>query len=198
MTPLPDALSTRKADHPIEPIFLKRWSPRAMSGEPLTDAELHTLFEAARWAPSTRNEQEWTFYFARRDTPHWQTFFDLLAAGNQSWCSKAAVLVVVTSRTKFSNTGGHNPVHSFDAGAAWHALALQACSMGLVAHGMAGFDYDRARAALNLPEDQHVDAMIALGRPGDVDDLPDGLRAREVPSGRKPVAEIIHEGPRKG
>lgn len=190
-----DPLTLRTADHPIEPIFLKRWSPRAMSGESLTDAERNTLFEAARWAPSTRNEQEWLFLYAKNGTAHWPVFFDLLVPGNQAWCDKAALLVVVASRTKFSNSGGPNPVHSFDAGSAWQNLALQATAMGLVAHGMAGFNYGKAKQVLRLTDDFHVDAMIAIGRPGDPADLPEDLRSREVPSQRKPVAEISHEGP---
>jgi len=89
---------TRKADHAIDPIFLRRWSPRAMSGEPLTEEELLTLFEAARWAPSSYNEQEWRFLYARRDTRHWPMFFGLLMEPNQVWCQRAAVLVVVLAR----------------------------------------------------------------------------------------------------
>lgn len=194
MSAPPDPLAVRRPDHPIEPIFLRRWSPRAMSGQPITDAERDTLFEAARWAPSTRNEQEWLFLYAANGSAHWPTFFNLLADGNKVWCDKAALLVVVTSRTLFTNTGAPNPVHAFDAGSAWENLALQAAAMGLVAHGMAGFDYARARKELNVPADRSVDAMIAIGRPGDPADLPEDLRAREVPSQRKPVSEISREG----
>ena len=89
-----DAREVRTADHLIEPLFVRRWSPRAMTGESLSDGELLSLFEAARWAPSTYNEQEWRFLYARRDTPHWQKFFDLLVPGNQAWCGQAAVLGV--------------------------------------------------------------------------------------------------------
>jgi nitroreductase len=195
MGQLPNPLTVRKADHPIEPLFLKRWSPRAMTGEPITGTELKRLFEAARWAPSTRNEQEWRFLFAHKGTPHWQTFFDLLAAGNQGWCTKASVLVVVVAHKFFSNTGAPNPVHLYDAGAAWQNLALQGAAMGLVVHGMAGFDYEKARTALQIPEDFDVAAMIALGRPGDPDTLPDDLRRREVPSDRRPIEQSACEGP---
>ncbi|WP_152053879.1 nitroreductase family protein [Tautonia marina] len=191
----PNPLTVRKADHPIEPLFLKRWSPRAMSGEPITDGELKRLFEAARWAPSTRNEQEWRFLFAHKDSPHWPTFFDLLAPGNQGWCKQASVLVVVVAHKFFSNTGAPNPVHLYDAGAAWQNLALQGAAMGLVVHGMAGFDYDQARTALHVPEDFDVAAMIALGRPGDPATLPEDLRQREVPSLRRPIEQSICEGP---
>src|SRR6185436_18316236 len=91
MNSIPNPTSIRKPDYPIDPLFLRRWSPRAMSGEPLTERELMTLFEAARWAPSTYNEQEWRFLYARRDTPHWSLFFNLLMEANQVWCKNAAV-----------------------------------------------------------------------------------------------------------
>ena len=136
----------RQSDHPIESLILQRWSPRAMSGEPLSQEELLTLFEAARWAPSTYNEQEWRFLYGRRDTPQWPLFFDLLVEFNQSWCRNAAVLVVVLARKTFTRNNKPNAVHLFDAGAAWENLALQAAAMGLVSHGMMGFDFDKARA----------------------------------------------------
>ena len=190
-----DARQVRTPNQPIESIFVRRWSPRAMSGEPLTEAELLPLFEAARWAPSTYNEQEWRFLYARRDTPHWPTFFGLLAEPNQAWCDKAAVLGVVLSHKVFSANNKPNPVHTFDAGLSYQNLALQAAAMGLVAHGMAGFDFEKAREDLGVPDDYSVDAMFALGRPGDPATLPEKVREREQPSGRKPVAEIIREGP---
>jgi nitroreductase len=190
-----DPKGARKPDHAIEPLFLRRWSPRAMSGEPLSEEELLTLFEAARWAPSTYNEQEWRFLYARRDTPRWPQFFDLLMEPNQVWCKRAAVLVVVLARKVFTHNGKPNPVYLFDAGSAWENLALQAASMGLVAHGMAGFDFDKARTSLRVPDHFAVAAMIALGRPGNPADLPPELREREVPSIRRPVRESIHEGP---
>src|SRR6187402_2128065 len=130
-----NALEVRKADHPVESLFVERWSPRAMSGEPLSDGEILTLFEAARWAPSTYNEQEWRFLYARRETPEWQAFFDLLVAANLAWCKNAALLVVVLAHKFLSRTGKPNPVHVYDAGAAWENLALQGTAMGLVVHG---------------------------------------------------------------
>jgi nitroreductase len=186
---------TRKADHDIEALFVQRWSARAMSGEPLTEQELLTLFEAARWAPSTYNEQEWRFLYARRDTPQWPLFFDLLVPGNQAWCKNAAVLVVVLARKTFARNNQPNPVHLFDAGSAWENLALQATAMELVAHGMQGFDFEKARTSLHVPDHFAVAAMFALGRPGDPADLPAELREREVLSNRRPARESIHEGP---
>ena len=194
MSQLPDPLEHRQADYPIESLFLRRWSPRAMTGEPLSEEHLLTLFVAARWAPSTYNEQEWRFLYARRESAEWPLFFDLLAEGNQVWCKNAAVLVVVLSHKVFVRTGEPNPVHVFDSGAAFENLALQGAAMNLVVHGMMGFDQEKARSALAVPDDYSVNAMIALGHPGNPDDLPDDVRAREVPSGRKPVREIICEG----
>ena len=165
-----------------------------MSDESLADEELMTLFEAARLAPSTYNEQEWRFLYAKRGMEHWHTFFDLLMDANKVWCQRAAVLVVVLSHKVFERNGKPNPVHTFDTGAAFENLALQGAAMGLVVHGMAGFDRNKARAALGVPDDYAVEAMIALGRPGDPADLPPELREREKPSERKAVAQFVREG----
>jgi nitroreductase len=195
MGTLPDPLAHRTADHAIEPLFLRRWSPRAMSGEAVTPAELAQLLEAARWAPSTYNEQEWRFRYAHRDTPHWATFLGLLAEPNRVWCKDAGVLAVVFARTTFTRNGKPNPVHLFDCGAAFENLALQGAAMGLVVHGMAGFDWQRAATELQCPKEHVAAAMFAVGRPGDPAKLPQELREREVPSGRKPIAETSGEGP---
>lgn len=194
MKPLPNPDDYRKADFPIEPIFVRRWSPRAMSGEPITDEEMMTLFEAARWAPSTYNEQEWRFLYARRDTLHWPTFFDLLIEFNQSWCQRAALLVVILAHKVFQENGKENPVHLFDCGSAFENLALQGSAMQLVVHGMQGFDFAKARTVLRVPDDYAVATMFAVGRPGDPDELPQRAQEREKPSGRKPVREFICDG----
>lgn len=194
MSQLPRAEQHRMADYPIEPLFLRRWSPRAMSGEPLGEEELFTLFEAARWAPSTYNEQEWRFLYARRDTASWPLFFELLVEGNRAWCQNAALLAVILAHRVFQKSGKPNPVHVFDCGAAFENLALQGTAMGLVVHGMQGFDFDKARTVLAVPDDYAVVAMFAAGRPGDPAKLPEALRQREVPSGRRPIRELMHEG----
>jgi nitroreductase len=195
MSLLPDPMEFRQAAHPIEPIFLKRWSPRAMSGESIRDEELMSLFEAARWAPSTFNEQEWRFLYAARDSRHWATFMELLAPANQSWCGQAGVLIVLASHKVFTKNGKPNPVHTLDCGAAMENFALQATGMNLVVHCMAGFDRDQARQRLQIPQDYDVEAMIAVGRPGDPRQLPEPLREREVPSGRRPISDFICQGP---
>src|SRR5688572_397906 len=189
-----NALDFRTPEHPIETLFVARWSPRAMSGESITDDEMRTLFEAARWAPSTYNEQEWRFLYARRDTPQWPMFFDLLVEGNRDWCAQAGLLVVILAHKVFSRNGKPNPVHLFDSGCAFENLALQGAAMGLVVHGMQGFDFDKARTALDVPDDYAVAAMFAAGRPADASVLHEKLREREKPSDRNPIDQIICEG----
>ncbi len=184
----------RKTDHPVNDMFINRWSPRAMSGAAITPAELMSLFEAARWAPSSFNEQPWRFVYAYRDTPEWDTLFNLLVPSNQVWAKNAAVLMVVASRNLSAYNNKPLPTHSFDTGSSWISLALQASFMGLIAHGMAGFDYDKAPADLNIPKEYTVEAMIAIGKPGPLNVLPDELQKKEVPSDRKKVEEFISEG----
>lgn len=195
MSALPNPLEYRRAEHDILDLFLKRWSPRAMTGEAVPQATLLRLFEAARWAPSTYNEQEWRFLYAHRDTDHWPTFFNLLMEANQAWCKNAGVLIVALSKKTFTLNGKPNPVHAIDTGMAIENLFLQAASLpDVIAHGMAGFDRGRARVDLQIPDDYDVQCMIALGRPGDPDQLPEMLREREVPTGRKPVGEFARAG----
>ncbi len=196
MSQLPNPLEHRTADHPILDLFLKRWSPRAMSGETIPDADLMTLFEAARWAPSTYNEQEWRFLYATRDGEHWETFLGLLMEANQAWCKNAAALIVGLSCKTFSRNGKPNPVHTLDCGMAVENLLLQGATMDLVCHAMAGFDRSKARVALNIPDDYDVEVMIAVGRPADTDVLPEDYQEMDQqPSGRKPLSEIVASGP---
>jgi nitroreductase len=190
--------NSRTAAHAIDPLFLERWSPRAFTGEPISEAELMTLFEAARWAPSSFNSQPWRFIWARRDTEHWPHFLGLLSEYNRSWARNAAALVVLISKTTMLPRGADKEVpsvtHSLDAGAAWQNLALQATRSGWAAHGMAGFDMPRAAVELGVPSGYRVEAAIAIGRRGDKSVLPESLQAREVPSDRLPLAQIVSEG----
>lgn len=190
--------SIRKAEYPVDKIFVDRWSPRAMSGEEVTEDELHSLFEAAKWAPSSYNNQPWRFIYARRNTPQWHVFFNLLNDFNQGWTKNAGALIVIVSSKNFERDGKPSRTHSFDTGAAWAQFALQAFMNGLIAHGMEGFNYDMARNELGVTEDYQVEAMIAVGRPGDKNDLPAPVRQRETPSPRKKVSEIAFEGKFKG
>ena len=185
----------RKADHPIEKLLIDRWSPRAMSGEEISQEQLMQLFEAARWAPSSFNAQQWRALYSRRGTKHWQTFFDLLVDANKTWAKNAAVLVVFISRKLFDHDNEPSATHSYDCGAAWENFALQGFYQGLVVHGMEGFDYERARKELAIPDEFQVEAMAAVGRPGRRELLPEKLQARETPNDRRKVSESVFEGP---
>ena len=126
-----------------DPIFPARWSPRAMSGEALTEAQVLTLLEAARWAPSCFNAQPWRFAYGLAGTEAFARIFGSLVEGNQLWASQAGALIAVIARSEFEQNGQPAPTHLFDAGAAWMSLALQARAMGLVTHGMRGFDQEK-------------------------------------------------------
>lgn len=184
----------RKPEYKINPLILNRWSPRAMSGESIPDDELMSLFEAARWAPSSYNNQPWRFIYAKRDTQHWNGLFNLMVEFNQGWTKNAAVLVVVVSRKNFEHNNKPSRTHNFDAGAAWENLALEGESKGLVVHAMEGFDYDKAKSVLDIPEEYDVECMIAIGKKGKKDVLPKELQENEVPSSRKPLKDIVMEG----
>lgn len=184
----------RNPDHPIQSYLLNRWSPRSMTGEPLADEELFSLFEAARWAPSSFNEQPWHILYAKRDTPQWDKLYDLLIDFNKEWCKNAAVLLVMVSRNTFAKNNKPSETHSYDTGAAWMSIALEGSARGLVVHGMSGFDYDKARTSLNVPEGCTVDAMAAIGKRAPKEALPEEIQEREAPSDRKPISEFIHNG----
>jgi nitroreductase len=184
----------RKPDHAIDEVFLDRWSPRAMSGAEISKTGLMSLFEAARWAPSSNNNQPWRFLYAERNTGHWPLFFDLLTDSNKIWAKHAAVLLLIVSKNTFDN-GRPSRTHSYDTGAAWENLALQGNLKGYVIHGMQGFDYERARSSLNIPDGFTVEAMAAIGMPGNREDLPDDLQKRESPNDRRKLTETICEGP---
>ena len=195
-------VGNRTAEHPIDPLFLERWSPRAFTGEAIPEADLMTMFEAARWAPSSYNSQPWRFVYARRDTPAWAGMLSLLIEFNQSWAKDASAIVVLASSSTMLPPGKTAPVpshsHSLDAGAAWGSFALQATRMGWFTHGMVGFDLERAFAELGFPEGYRIEAAIAVGKKGDKSKLPEMLAAREEPSGRKPLSETVFEGKFKG
>jgi nitroreductase len=183
----------RKSLYPISDIFLNRWSSRAFSNEPVTNEELMPLFEAARWAPSANNEQPWRFIYTHKNSKLWQALIDLMIPFNQSWAKNADVLVVVISKNFFGSAGKPSQFHTFDAGAACMSLALQGSINGLVVHAIAGFDYDKARTILNIPTEFKIETMVAIGKPGNKENLSPELQAREVPNDRKQLNEIVFE-----
>lgn len=186
----------RVADHPVDAQFLGRWSPRAFSAEAVEAAQVLTLLEAARWAPSASNNQPWRFVWALRGDAAFDAIADGLVPFNKAWAEKAGALIVVASRTVVEKDGAPlaNGFHAFDTGAAWGHLALQAHLGGLVAHAMGGFDHTKTAATIGLPEDHVLHAVVAVGCRGDVADLPEMLQSREVPSPRLPLAEIAKRG----
>jgi nitroreductase len=188
----------RSPDHAIRPLFVKRWSPRAFTPVPMPAEDLARIFEAARWAPSSYNSQPWRFLYAHRDTPHWPVFLGLLGDFNKTWAVNASVLIVAVSKATMRPPGQDtdlpNYSHSFDTGAAWCNMALQATSMGWHAHGMVGFDIPRAAVELHVPEGHRVEAAIAIGKLGDKSTLPAPLQARETPNGRDPISSFAFEG----
>jgi nitroreductase len=192
-------MTERQADHPIDPLFLERWSPRAFDGSEVPDEDLAAMFEAARWAPSAFNSQPWHFLYAKRGSSDWERFLSLLIPWNQSWAHSASVLVYIVSDSlpftdKETGAPATSHTHSFDTGAAWVSLALQATRMGYFAHGMSGIQFELARAELGLPDRYRLEAACAIGRIGDPAQLDEKLRGREHPSDRKPASGFVHAG----
>lgn len=183
----------RQPDWAILPLLADRWSPRAMSGETLSEAELMPLLEAARWAPSSNNVQPWRFLYARRDSAFWPVYFDLLLPGNRAWAERAGALVLFISRRQ-SEEGRNWRTHAYDTGAAWQNFALQGFSNGLVVHGIEGFDYGKAQRVLGIPASYSIEAMAVVGKPGDPALLGATHQQREHPSNRRPLAELAREG----
>jgi nitroreductase len=179
------------AQFPIHDLLARRWSPRAFDERLVDGAILQTIFEAARWAPSSNNEQPWRFVVASKDREaDWNRLFDCLVEGNRRWASRAPVLVLSIARMEFEDGGTPNRHAFHDTGLATENLVLQATASGLVAHQMAGFDVEKARADLRIPSGYEPVAMIALGYPGDPAVLPERLRERELqPRSRRPIGE---------
>lgn len=188
---------TRLADHWIDPQFLTRWSARALRPG-MSEAELLRCLEAARWAPSSSNTQPWRYVAALAGEPGFAAIVAGLVPFNQAWAQHAGALVVACSLTDSAPTPTHPskplPGSAFDAGAAWMSLALQAHSMGLVAHAMGGFEREALMASLRIPAGVRIDCVIAIGHPGDAAALPESLREREQPNGRRPLSELLHRG----
>lgn len=185
--------NARSSAYPIDKQFIDRWSPRAFSDRAMTQEQVLTVLEAARWAPSASNLQPWRFFYGVRGTAEFDTLLSLLVPFNEGWAKNAGALVFITSVTSFD---GSRPVrtHSFDAGSAFMSMALQAHSMGMVAHGMAGIEFEKVPLVLRLPDNLKVEAAVAIGYQGDAATLPEALQKREAPSQRVPLAELAFNG----
>jgi nitroreductase len=181
---------------PLHDLLKRRWSPRAFSGQPVEPDRLLTLLEAARWAPSSSNEQPWRFVVATKQEPaDYDRLLACLLEGNRKWAYRAPVLILSVARRDFEDDGRPNRHAFHDVGLATENLLLQATALGLVAHPMAGFDIEKARADLKIPSGYEPVAMIAAGYPGELSILPDYLQQRELkPRERKPLTEIAFSG----
>lgn len=186
--------TNRKTDYPVHELILNRWSARSFSTEPVTDLELMTIFDAARWAQNSFDNQPWRFIYARHESKDWKNFLDLLVSANKLWAQHARILVLVISKKTFDYNESPSRTHSFDTGAACQNMALQAAYLDIICHGMEGFDYDAAQKLFNISDVYQIEAMFALGKLGLKEDLPEKLQARENPSSRKPLKKIVFEG----
>lgn len=177
----------------VHELIRARWSPRAFSSREVSNQDLRTVFEAGRWAASSYNEQPWRFLVARKsDGAAYEKILHLLAPFNQAWAKNAPVLFIMAAKRTFSHNGAQNAYAVHDAGQALAHVMLQATALGLHAHGMAGFDRDRARIELAIPDDYDLGAAVALGYLGSPDQLAESQRQSELAERtRKPLSDIV-------
>ena len=177
----------------VLPIFHSRWSPRSFSDREVSPADLHRVFDAARWAASSYNEQPWRFLVGTRNSPAYKKIHDSLMPFNQAWAGMAPVLILGVAKTRFSHNDSPNRVALYDLGAAASYLTLQAAALGLATHQMGGFDENAARKAFEVPETYIFGAVIALGYQGEPAALPsDQMLVQETaPRARKPLKDFV-------
>jgi len=188
-------IDTQAKSH-VADLILKRRSLRAFSNAPLTEEQINTLFEAARWAPSSVNEQPWQYIYATQGEALWDIIVGTLNEGNRIWAKDAPLLVVSLARTTFSRNGRTNPSAMYDLGGANAILSLQATAMGLNVHQMGGFDHEGLRNALRVPADVVPGVVMAIGFPGNPDQLPEALQEREQqPRVRRPIGDFVTNQP---
>ena len=185
-----------ETQYPIHDLLRRRWSPRAFSDRRVDPAIMRSLLEAARWAPSSYNEQPWSFIVATKDDPvEFGRLLSCLVEGNIQWAQHAPVLMVSVARLYFEDDGKPNRHAFHDVGLAVANLIVQATALGLVVHQMAGIFPDKIRELYGIPEGYEAVAGIALGYPGDPQSLPEELRKRELaPRERKPLTEFVFSG----
>ena len=183
-------------EFPVNELIQNRWSPRAFSDKPVSQEVLRSLFEAARWAPSSSNEQPWAYIVATKDdTENFEKSLGALVEFNANWAKKAAVLVIAVAQLAFAKNNAPNRNAQYDVGAASLQLSIEATARGLVVHQMAGFDPETASEAYNIPQGWEPIAAMAIGYPGDASSLPEPLQSREEdPCSRKRIREFVMSG----
>ena len=182
-----------KTTYPIHPVLRDRWSPRAFNGATVPETMLQSLFEAARWAPSSSNEQPWRFVVGQKGDATYDTIFERLVEFNQLWAATAPVLVVAIAKTTSSkNAGKENKAAIYDLGQAIAFLTFQAAADGLYVHQMGGFDAKALGNALHVPEDYQVQTVSAIGYIGDPEQLHPNLKAMEFNEReRQPLRDMV-------
>ncbi|WP_141692609.1 nitroreductase family protein [Paenibacillus pectinilyticus] len=188
----PEVEANRKADYPVHSLFLNRWSSRAFEEKEVTQETLHTVLEAARWAPSSSNLQPWRFVVAHTEEQK-QKFQAFIKPNNRLWTDHAPVLLLLLSH-KLRQDGEPNGAHAFDTGAAWASIAFQAHLLGLATRAVGGYDREKAREVLQVPAEYELHAVIALGYRGARETLVEEFQQRELPNGRRALNESIIEG----
>ena len=183
-------------DHPVHELIRNRWSPRAFADKPIPEDVLRSLFEAARWAPSSNNEQPWAYLIASKDDEvNFDKTLGTLVEFNAGWAKNAAALAIAVAKLAFANNHAPNRNAQYDTGAATALLSMEATARGLMVHQMAGFHPEKARQAFAIPEEWEPIAAIAIGYPGDPDSLPPKLKDRELaPRTRKPIRDFVMTG----
>jgi len=183
------------ADHPILSPITERWSPYAFSDQAIEDEKIRTLFEAARWAPSSFNEQPWRYVYATKDDGAARERMESLLSPGNSWAKNASLLIVSFYKKTFTYNSKPNVHGLHDLGCASGYLVLQLPSLGLIGHQMAGFDATRAQKELGVPDDFAPGSMIAVGYPAAPQTLPEELRKREeAPRTRNIQEEFVFRG----
>jgi nitroreductase len=182
--------------YPIQELLIRRWSPYGFADRDVATADLRALFEAARWAPSSYNEQPWRFIVATRaDLPQFQRVLDCLWETNRAWARHAPVLVMGIVKRSLSQNGAANAAAEHDLGLAVANLSLEATARGLSVHQMIGIDPDRVRAGFAVPEDYRPLTALALGHAGEPPELaPEVLQRDRAPRVRKPLTETVFAG----
>lgn len=181
---------------PIHELIGKRWSSRAFSDQPVEPAKIRSVLEAARWAPSSRNEQPWAFVIAMREDPkNFEALAGTLVESNRAWAQKAPVLIMTLAHTTLEGDGSPNRLGLHDLGLATSNLVTQATSVGLSTHQMGAFDVDAARKLFHVPVGWEPVSVIAMGYPGEAENLPEAYRERELaPRRRKSLEEFVFTG----
>lgn len=178
---------------PVIDVVSKRWSPYSFSSRPIEKEFIKSLFEAARLAPSSMNEQPWSFVYAiRDDKEHFEAFSGFLFEGNRIWAVNAYILAVVMARTKYSRNDSPNRHAFYDTGMAVANLLAQATSLGLYVHQMGGFSVEAVKKHFGMDDSSEPVAMMAIGWPGDGAELNDDLRKRDsARRPRKPLQDFV-------